>query len=52
MTKQEMTEKLSFYKLKEVAKQTGVHYDVVRRAAQGKDIQYESGRKLAEFLSK
>ena len=42
------------YNLKAASRETGVSYDVIRNLANGnyKTCEYESGRKLSEYLSK
>ena len=42
------------YNLKQASRETGVSYDVIRNLANGtyKTCEYESGRKLSEYLAK
>lgn len=55
LTIEEIKEKLrnGAYSYKAVSEKTGVSYEVVRNLANGnfKTCEYESGRKLAEFLT-
>ena len=52
LTIEQIAEKLQTSNLSKVSKETGVHYETVRKAHKGVNINYEAGRKLAEFLGK
>jgi DNA-directed RNA polymerase specialized sigma54-like protein len=51
LTMKEITAKLKYMAIAKVAKETGVSRNTIINARSGKVINYEAGRKLAEFLT-
>lgn len=51
LTLETIAAKLKFMSIAKVVKETGVSRNTVINARDGKNINYEAGRKLAEFLS-